>query len=70
MWTWFICNAEAAARRRNVASGEETDVDMYSQEIESADGRSHSTVQWKRILLLIVAITVHNIPGMHVVTYV
>ncbi len=46
------------ARRRNISSSSTQSVDD--------DGRSTvGRANWRRILLLIVAITVHNIPGGH-----
>jgi hypothetical protein len=46
-------------------SNEDVENDKMSKEIT----REQKVSSWKRILLLIIAITVHNIPGMEVISF-
>lgn len=55
------CNATTTRKRLRKISSEETEHATYSASQQSIN-QAAALSQWKRIMLLVIAITVHNIP--------
>lgn len=54
-------NGNASRRRRKISTDEKDQTAIYSASQEAIN-QANALSQWKRIMLLVIAITVHNIP--------
>jgi zinc transporter ZupT len=58
-----LANSNPLSRRRTVASSVHQEHHDPVNDVHETVTNHHKSSQWKRIVLLIIAITVHNIPG-------